>query len=120
MMTSTETESQTETLTRADIADAVYNRLGLSMSESGDLVEAVINELSDAMVEDGEVKISRFGSFYVREKDARVGRNPKTMEEVTIAPRKVVSFRPSQILKDHVNHRSDDGDDDSNSSRDAT
>jgi integration host factor subunit alpha len=100
--------SSSDTLTRADISEAVYNRLGLSMSESGDLVEAIIEEISDALVEEGEVKISRFASFYVREKDARIGRNPKTLEEVTIPARKVISFRPSQILKDHVNHRNDE------------
>ena len=90
------------TLTRADLAEAVYEQVGLSRNESATLVEQVLEEMTSALVAGRTVKISSFGTFSVRSKSARVGRNPKTGEEVPITPRTVVTFRPSQLLKDRV------------------
>lgn len=92
-----------ETVTRADLSEAVYQEVGLSRNESADLVESVLNEISNALVRGEMVKVSSFGSFAVREKGERIGRNPKTGEEVPILPRKVLVFRASHVLKDHVN-----------------
>lgn len=92
-----------ETLTRADLADAVYEAVGLSRVESSDLVDAVIDEMENAIVEEGVLKLSSFGTFQVREKKARVGRNPKTGVEVTITPRKVVTYKASHVLKENMN-----------------
>ena len=92
------------TLTRADLAEAVYQEVGLSRSESSQLVESVLNEIADTLVKGETVKLSSFGSFQVREKGGRVGRNPKTGEEVPIAPRRVLVFRASHVLKDRINH----------------
>lgn len=92
-----------QTLTRADLADAVYEQVGLSRVESSDLVDAVIDEMEDAIVTDGELKLSSFGTFTVNQKRARVGRNPKTGVEVTITPRKVVSYKASHVLKEKMN-----------------
>lgn len=92
-----------ETLTRADLAEAVYEEVGLSRNESSELVETVIEEISDALARGESVKISSFGSFSIRQKGSRVGRNPKTGVEVEIKPRKVLVFKASHILKDAVN-----------------
>jgi len=94
---------ESRTITRADLAEAVYEEVGLSRNESADLVETVLNEISKALVEGENVKISSFGSFTIREKGERVGRNPKTGIEVPILPRKVLVFRASHVLKDRVN-----------------
>ncbi len=91
------------TITRADLAEAVYEEVGLSRNESSDLVEAVLDEMMDALVNGDNVKISSFGSLSVREKGERVGRNPKTGVEVPILPRKVLVFRASHVLKDRIN-----------------
>ncbi len=91
------------TLTRADLAEAVYQEVGLSRNESADLVEAILSEISGTLVGGTNVKISSFGSFLVRNKGRRIGRNPKTGEEVSIEPRRVLSFRASQVLKDRIN-----------------
>ncbi|MCB9989246.1 MAG: integration host factor subunit alpha [Rhodospirillales bacterium] len=91
------------TITRADLAEAVYEEVGLSRNESADLVEAVINEISEALIAGDNVKISSFGSFSIREKGERVGRNPKTGVEVPIKPRKVLVFRASHVMKDRIN-----------------
>lgn len=91
------------TLTRADLSEAVYEEVGLSRNESAELVESVLDEISDALVRGEPVKISSFGSFAVRQKGRRVGRNPKTGEEVPILPRKVLVFRASHVLKEHIN-----------------
>lgn len=90
------------TMTRSDLSEAVYREIGLSRNESADLVESILKRISDALVEGDTVKISSFGTFTVREKGARMGRNPKTGEEVPIQPRRVLVFRPSHILKDRV------------------
>jgi len=91
------------TATRSDLSEAVYREIGLSRNESAEMVEAVLGHISDALVAGDTVKISSFGTFSVRDKGARMGRNPKTGEEVPIAPRRVLVFRPSHIMKDRVN-----------------
>jgi integration host factor subunit alpha len=90
------------TLTRADLSEAVHLHVGLSRNESAALVEKVLDLVSDALVAGETVKISSFGTFSVRGKGARVGRNPKTGEETPIPPRRVLSFRPSHLMKDRV------------------
>ncbi len=91
------------TLTRMDLAEAVFQEVGLSRNESAELVESVLQHMSDALVRGESVKISSFGTFNVRTKAARMGRNPKTGEEVPIAPRRVLTFRPSHPMKERVN-----------------
>lgn len=92
-----------KTITRAQLSEAVYQEVGLSRNESADLLEAVLNEISSALASGEVVKISSFGSFAVRSKGQRIGRNPKTGEEVPILPRRVLVFRPSQLLKKQIN-----------------
>ena len=94
-----------KTLTRAQLGEAVYEEVGLSRIESGDLLESVLSEMSSALTRGETVKISSFGSFSIRQKGQRIGRNPKTGEEVPILPRKVLVFRPSQVLKGRINER---------------
>lgn len=91
------------TITRADLAEAVYQQVGLSRNESADLVEVLLNEISNTLIAGDNVKISSFGSFTIRKKGERVGRNPKTGVEVPISPRKVLVFRASHVLKDKIN-----------------
>ena len=91
-----------QTITRADLCEAVYQKLGLSRAESSDLVEAVLREISDTLAKGETVKLSSFGSFIVREKGERIGRNPKTGVEVPITPRRVMTFRASQLLKERI------------------
>lgn len=91
-----------KTLTRMDLSEAVYNEVGLSRNESQQLVESILQHVSDSLVRGETVKISSFGTFSVREKSARIGRNPKTGEEVPIHPRRVLSFRPSYLMKERV------------------
>lgn len=91
------------TITRADLTDAVYQEVGLSRNESADLVEMVLNEVSSVLETGESVKIAGFGTFMVRQKGLRRGRNPKTGEEVPILPRRVLSFRASHILKACMN-----------------
>jgi len=90
------------TLTRADLADVVHRKLGLSRAESATFVEKVLHHMCHALSEGANVKISGFGSFILRDKGQRVGRNPKTGVEVPIAPRRVMTFRASQILRDRI------------------
>lgn len=90
------------TLTRADLCEAVYNKVGLSRSESADLVEAVIEEICKAAERGESIKLSSFGTFSIRSKNERIGRNPKTGQEVPITPRRVMVFKPSNILKELV------------------
>ena len=90
-------------VTRADLADAVHREIGLSRTESAQLVEQVLDRISDALIAGGNVKISSFGSFVLRSKGLRVGRNPKTGVEVQIEPRTVLTFRPSQLLREAIN-----------------
>lgn len=92
-----------KTLTRADLSAAVYRQIGLSLSESTMMVDAVINEVIEALEKGESVKLSSFGTFNLRRKRQRIGRNPKTGVEVPITPRTVISFNPSNILKAKVN-----------------
>ena len=91
-----------KTLTRLDLSEAVFQEVGLSRNDSSQLVESVLAHMSDALAKGEQVKISSFGTFSVREKSARVGRNPKTGEEVPIKPRRVLTFRPSHLMKERV------------------
>ncbi|WP_460452192.1 integration host factor subunit alpha [Alsobacter sp. SYSU BS001988] len=91
------------TITRAELCEAVYKGVGLSRTESSALVELVLKEVSDCLANGETVKLSSFGSFVVRSKGERVGRNPKTGVEVPIEPRRVMVFKPSNILKARIN-----------------
>jgi integration host factor subunit alpha len=91
------------TVTRAQLAEAVYQEVGLSRNDSAQLVDVILEEVSQALLRDEMVKLSSFGSFQVRSKGERVGRNPKTGEEVPILPRRVLVFRASHVLKDKIN-----------------
>lgn len=90
------------TLTRADLAETINRKMGFSRSESLDMVEAILTRMGDAMAAGENVKISGFGSFVLRDKRERLGRNPKTGVEVPITPRRVLTFRASQKLKDRI------------------
>ena len=90
------------TLTRADLADIVHRNLGLSRAESASFVERVLHHMCHALADGENVKISGFGSFILRDKGQRIGRNPKTGIEVPIAPRRVMTFRASQIMRDRI------------------
>lgn len=92
-----------KTVTRADLAEAVYQSMGLSRTESAELVERILDMMSDALVSGENVKLSSFGSFQIRSKSERIGRNPKTGEEVPITPRRVLVFKPSNVLKSKIN-----------------
>ena len=96
-----------DTLTRAQLTEAVYEEVGLSRNESAELVESVLKEMSKALIRGEPVKISSFGSFTIRSKSERVGRNPKTGEEVPISPRIVIIFKPSHVLKSRINSPQD-------------
>jgi integration host factor subunit alpha len=91
------------TLTRADLCEAVYQKVGLSRTESAQLVEQVLDEISNAIARGENVKLSSFGSFIVRDKGERIGRNPKTGVEVPIESRRVMVFKPSSVMKARVN-----------------
>ncbi len=97
-----------KTITRADLTEAVYRNVGVSRNESSAFVERILDEMSASLERGDQVKISSFGTFAVRSKNMRMGRNPKTGEEVPISPRRVISFRASHVLKDSINegHRS--------------
>jgi integration host factor subunit alpha len=92
----------TNTLTRADLSDVVHRRLGLSRAESASLVERVLHHMCAALSDGANVKVSGFGTFILRDKGQRIGRNPKTGVEVPIAPRRVMTFRASQIMRDRI------------------
>ncbi|WP_295525268.1 integration host factor subunit alpha [Novosphingobium sp. Chol11] len=89
-------------LTRADLADSINRRVGLSRADSLDLVEGILEHMSNAMAQGQNVKISGFGTFILRDKSERLGRNPKTGVEVPITPRRVMTFRASQMLKERI------------------
>ena len=95
------------TVTRADLSEIVYQRVGLSRTESAELVQSVLDEICDAAARGETVKLSGFGSFVVRSKGERIGRNPKTGVEVPILPRRVMVFKPSNVLKARINSRGD-------------
>lgn len=92
-----------DTVTRAQLTEAVYQEVGLSRNESSELIETVLEEITRSLEGGDSVKISSFGSFSVRQKGERIGRNPKTGDEVPILPRRVLVFRPSQVLKARIN-----------------
>jgi integration host factor subunit alpha len=94
-----------KTITRADLSDAVYQKVGLSRIESATFVELVLKEIADCLERGETVKLSSFGSFVVRKKGQRIGRNPKTGKEVPISPRRVMVFKPSPIFKQRINSR---------------
>ena len=100
------------TVTRAHLSEAVYQAVGLSRNESAELVESVLDELGTSLVDGDPVKISSFGTFQVRQKGGRIGRNPKTGEEVPIQPRRVLVFRASHVLKERINRSLLSGNDD--------
>jgi len=91
-----------QTVTRADLAEAVYREIGLSRTESADLVESVIDHISEALLKGEHVKLAGFGTFSLRDKKERMGRNPKTGEEVPITPRRVMVFKPSQVMRERI------------------
>ncbi|MDQ1228764.1 MULTISPECIES: integration host factor subunit alpha [unclassified Sphingomonas] len=90
------------TLTRADLAESLHHEVGLSRSDSADVVEQILVEMCDALARGENVKISGFGTFVLRDKGERIGRNPKTGIEVPIAPRRVLTFRASQMMRDRI------------------
>jgi integration host factor subunit alpha len=92
-----------KTLTRADLAEALVDKIGLPRNESQELVELVLGEISNSLARGEQVKLSSFGSFGIRSKGQRIGRNPKTGQEVPITPRRVLVFRPSNIMKGRIN-----------------
>ena len=100
-----------KTVTRAELSGAVYQKVGLSRAESAKLVEQVLGEICDTLVSGKTVKLSGFGNFFVRSKGERVGRNPKTGVEVPIEKRKVMLFKPSEVLKAHMNGEAVEGED---------
>lgn len=90
------------TLTRADLAEALHRQVGLSRTDSARMVEQILGHMCHALAEGENVKISGFGTFVLREKGERIGRNPKTGVEVPIAPRKVMTFRASQMMRERI------------------
>ena len=91
------------TLTKAKLAELLHNRVGVTKKEAGDLVDEVFGLMRDTLIDGEKVKISGFGNFVVRDKAARRGRNPQTSEEIIIARRRVLNFRPSQVLRSALN-----------------
>ncbi len=100
-----------KTVTRTELSGAVYQKVGLSRAESARLVEQVLGEICDSLIAGKAVKLSGFGNFVVRSKGERVGRNPKTGIEVPIEKRRVMVFKPSNVLKAHTNGEADEGED---------
>lgn len=94
-----------ETVTRSHLVNSIYQKLGFSRAESSEVVDAVFEEINNSLAKDNEVKLSLFGTFKIRSKSPRVGRNPKTMKEVVISARNVVSFIASNVLKKKINDR---------------
>jgi integration host factor subunit alpha len=92
-----------KTLTRSELTEALHRDIGLSRTESADMVNNVLDLIADELVKGNSVKLSSFGTFIVRHKRERLGRNPKTGEEVPITPRRVLVFRPSQVMKNVIN-----------------
>jgi integration host factor subunit alpha len=99
----TDIKKEKSTMTKADIVEKVYEKIGFSKKEASELVEMVFKELKDVLHKGDKVKISGFGNFLVREKNSRIGRNPQTGDQITISARRVLTFRPSQVLKAMLN-----------------
>lgn len=93
------------TITRSDIVDAVHSEIGLSRKDSGDILDMIISEIMEELIAGNDVKLSTFGTFSLHDKTARIGRNPKTGVSATIKPRRVISFKASQTLRNHINRR---------------
>jgi integration host factor subunit alpha len=89
-------------MTRADLAEALHRKVGLSRAESADMVEQILDHMTDALQRGENVKLSGFGTFVLRDKGERIGRNPNTGLEVPIAPRRVLTFRASQMMRDRI------------------
>ena len=100
-----------KTVTRTELSEAIYRRVGLSRTESANLVEQVLGEISDTLAAGEDMKLSGFGSFLLRNKGERVGRNPKTGVEVPIEKRRVMAFKPSEVLKAQINGEAVEGED---------
>ncbi|MBO6281441.1 MAG: integration host factor subunit alpha [Alphaproteobacteria bacterium] len=92
-----------KTVTRVSITEAIYEEIGLSRKDSGDILDLIIEEIKKELADGHDVKISSFGTFSLHKKNARIGRNPKTGKEAEITPRTVISFKPSQLLRKAVN-----------------
>ena len=92
-----------QTLTRAILTEAIYSEIGISQAEASEIIDEILEKITETLESGDSVKISSFGTFEVREKDSRIGRNPKTKEEVMISPRTVVTFRASNIMKKKIN-----------------
>ena len=93
-----------KTLTRQDISEALYKQIGLSKHESALMLESALELISNALIHGESVKLSSFGTFYPRQKQERIGRNPKTGVTATINARRVISFKPSKLMKERINH----------------
>ena len=92
-----------KTITRADVAEAIYEEIGLSCKDSNDILDMILDEMTNELVKGNDVKLSSFGTFALRNKKARAGRNPKTGVEAVISPRRVISFKPSQTMRKIIN-----------------
>lgn len=97
------TTNATRTMTKADLVERIYENVGFSKKEAAEIVESVFEEMKQALQEGDKIKISGFGNFVVRRKAARKGRNPQTNETIVISSRKVLTFKPSQVLKAALN-----------------
>jgi integration host factor subunit alpha len=96
-------EQKTKTVTKLDLVESVYEKIGFSKKEAGELVESVFSEIKSQLMDGTKVKISGFGNFVVNEKEPRKGRNPQTGEPIIISKRRVLTFKASQILKEKIN-----------------
>lgn len=92
-----------KTITRADVAETIYEEIGLSRKDSSDILDMILDEIVHELTQGNEVKLSSFGTFSLRDKKARAGRNPKTGVEAIISPRRVISFKPSQTMRKIIN-----------------
>ena len=92
-----------KTVTRADVAETIYEEIGLSRKDSGDILDMILDEMTQELVKGNDVKLSSFGTFALRNKKARAGRNPKTGVDAVISPRRVISFKPSQTMRKIIN-----------------
>ena len=92
-----------KTITRADVAETIYEEIGLSRKDSNDILDMILDEITQELVSGHDVKLSSFGTFSLRDKKARAGRNPKTGVDAVITPRRVISFKPSQTMRKVIN-----------------
>jgi integration host factor subunit alpha len=92
-----------KTITRADVAETIYEEIGLSRKDSNDILDMIIDEIIHELASGNDVKLSSFGTFSLRDKKARSGRNPKTGVEALISSRRVISFKPSQTMRKTIN-----------------